>query len=302
MGSWWIYAQQKITTSSQDGVHDEQSGTEKGYLKRVPNGREDVFTDTSIDLRAKRFLMKFLKFVADFEQQREIWEDWAGKPFPDFLTVQFSLPADLQAPLLALTLSPLPPNNTLTSFALWRIKRHLTSIGVFGPGFAAVIPKWGGGAEIAQVACRACAVGGGVYALGRAVDSFTSAVDPPPVEPISRHSIRLQGGEVIKADWIIGSSEDLYRSQPSNSSEVAARSITIVSSPLASLFPVQAEGAPFPGGAVVVFPTGSLTAITVDNKEVPPVYIIVHSSETGECPDGQCRCYRIHSSFLMFML
>jgi len=290
VGGWWIYAHEGVASSHLAESSDEQSKKgQRGELRRIPNGREDVFADKSIDLRAKRSLMKFLKFVGDYERQHDVWEMWAEKPFPDFLSVQFGLPLELHAPLLALTLSPRSPRSTLTSFALARIKRHLSSIGVFGPGFAAVIPKWGGGAEIAQVACRAGAVGGGVYVLGRAVEAISPSNRLPSGQVNDHLKVLLQGGETVDANWVIGSHDDLHTSQPSDPCDAAARSITIVSSPLASLFPITAEGAPSPGGAVVVFPTGTLTHHIKIAEEVAPVYIIAHSSDTGECPDGQCK-------------
>lgn len=290
MGSWWIYAQDEGPASLAKSSSDEQQEVPKpGELRRVPNGREDVFADESIDLRAKRSLMKFLKFVGDYERLHDVWEAWAEKPFPDFLSSQFGLPLKLHPPLLALTLSPNAPSNTLTSFALARIKRHLSSIGVFGPGFASVIAKWGGGAEIAQVACRACAVGGGVYVLGRAVEAINPSNSLAQNEGGKHFNVLLQGGETVGADWVVGSHHDLPTSHPTETSDVAARSITIFSSPLTSLFPVTAEGAPSPGAAVVVFPTGSLTSGIKNGEEVPPVYVIAHSSDTGECPDAQCK-------------
>ena len=246
--------------------------------------------------------MKFLRFAGDFERQHDVWEEWADKPFPDFLRAHFDLAKELHLPVLALTLSPWAPSQTPTSFALPRIKRHLSSIGVFGPGFAAVIPKWGGGAEIAQVACRACAVGGGVYVLGRAVESISSSDDLPADKIGSHLSISLQGGETVDATWVIGSHDDLPKSQPFPKPDSAARSITIVSSPLTPLFPVTAEGAPSPGGAVVVFPTGSLSQKVNASGEVAPVYIIVHSGETGECPDGQCKHPKSIFTCLYFMM
>ena len=288
VGSWWIYTPPDTATSSPAERTEQSSAVEKGNLKRVPNGREDVFADKSIDLRAKRSLMKFLRFVGDFERQHDVWENWAEKPFPDFLRAHCDLPWELHPPVLALTLSPWSPSKTLTSFALPRIKRHLSSIGVFGPGFAAVIPKWGGGAEIAQVACRACAVGGGVYVLGRAVQSIDSPKDLPSDHVDDHLSISLRCGESVDASWVVGSHDDLPESESPRFYDAATRSITIVSSPLEPLFPVTAEGAPSPGGAVVVFPTGSLSHKVETSEEVAPVYIVVHSSETGECPDGQC--------------
>ncbi len=302
VGSWWIYAPPDATRPSFAEPKVGLSKQEQGTLKRVPNGREDVFADKSIDLKAKRSLMKFLRFVGDFERQHGVWEEWAEKPFPDFLRAQFDLPWELHVPVLALTLSPRSPNKTLTSFALPRIKRHLSSIGVFGPGFAAVTPKWGGGAEIAQVACRACAVGGGVYVLGRTVESISSANDLPLDHVDSHLRILLQGEETVDATWVVGSHDDLPKSRSAHNHDSATRSITIVSSPLAPLFPVTAEGAPSPGGAVVVFPTGSLSHKVKIGEEVTPVYIIVHSSETGECPDGQCKHPELIFSCLHFMM
>lgn len=301
VGSWWIYAAPDTASSPAEPKVD-RSKQEKGLLKRVPNGREDVFADKSLDLRAKRSLMKFLRFVGDYERQHDVWEEWAEKPFPDFLRAHFDLPLELHTSVLALTLSPCSPSKTPTSFALPRIKRHLSSIGVFGPGFAAVIPKWGGGADIAQVACRACAVGGGVYVLGRAVESISSPNNLPSDQVESPLSISLQGGETVDGTWVIGSEDDLPKSQSSHSYNTAARSITIVSSPLEPLFPVTGEDAPSPGGAVVVFPTGSLGHEVNGSEEAAPVYIVVHSSETGECPDGQCKHLYLRSSSLYFMM
>lgn len=302
VGSWWIYTPLDTATTSLDERTEQSPRPGQGNLKRVPNGREDVFADKTIDLRAKRSLMKFLRFVGDFERQNDVWEQWAEKPFPDFLRAQFDLPRELHAPVLALTLSPWVPSRTLTSFALPRIKRHLSSIGVFGPGFAAVIPKWGGGAEIAQVACRACAVGGGVYVLGRGVESVGSLKDSPSDQSDGHLSISLQGGEGVDASWVIGSQDDLPQSNSSQTYDTATRSISVVSSPLEPLFPVTAEGAPSPGGAVVVFPTGSLSHQVNTDAEIAPVYIVIHSSETGECPDSQSKHPKFFFATLLFMM
>jgi hypothetical protein len=64
--------------------------------------------------------------------------------------------------------------------------------------------------------------------------------------------------------------------------------MTIVSSSLSHLFPPIAEEAPAPAAAVVVFPSGSLT-LDSQAEELPPVHVFVHSSDTGECPSGQCK-------------
>ena len=100
MGNWWLCGN---TSSASPYAH------EAGTLKRMPNGREDIFSDRSIDVRAKRGLMKFIKFVVDFENQTDVWEAYADTPFTEFLASQFQLPPSMQTYLVALTLSLEPP-------------------------------------------------------------------------------------------------------------------------------------------------------------------------------------------------
>lgn len=310
VGSWWIYEPEnpgEDTKSEQAAVSEAKTFT--GSLKRIPGGREDVFADKSIDLRSTRSLMKFLKLATDTEAHVSILEGWGSKSFPDFLESHLGIPPRLQAPLLALTLSPHPPAETLTSYALPRIHRHLTSVGMFGPGFGSVIPKWGGLAEIAQVACRAGAVGGGVYVLKKGFeteenpDQQTLGREGTRLDPVTQVStVRLEGGEEIKAHWIVGADRDLpsrYEAVTGKEPvpDYVSRSITIVSAPLSQLFPSPAEGAPPPAGAVVVFPTQSLKLEYESDKpqllrnDPPPVYLIIHSSDTVECPAGQCESH-----------
>jgi RAB protein geranylgeranyltransferase component A len=181
VGNWWIYVPTVPSEPAQTAT-----------LKRLPNGREDIFEDSSIEKRAKRCLMKFIKFVADYENHAEIWESHAESGLPQFLASLFQLSSQLQAVICALTLSLNSPEETSVGYSLPRIKRHLTSIGVFGPGFGAVVPKWGGGAEIAQVACRAGAVGGGFM--------FLVQVSAPRnrVIMMRRVEVQLSNGETVQ--------------------------------------------------------------------------------------------------------
>jgi RAB protein geranylgeranyltransferase component A len=254
------------------------SNTQGGKLLKVPNGREDVFQNHDLDFKAKRALMKFLRFISEYEDQSEVWEEHRQQPFPMFLSQQFKVPAALQGPLLALALSSTPSDHTTTEYALPRIARHLRSIGVFGAGFGAVVPKWGGLAEISQVSCRACAVGGGVYVLGKGLISTNESAEATD----NGTKLRLKDGEVITAKWIIGGTTSTAPA------ESCRRSMTVVSSPLTPLFPPIAEEAPAPASAVVVFPSGSLS-LDPNVNGLPPVHIFVHSSDTGECPTGQSK-------------
>lgn len=113
-------------------------------------------------------------------------------------------------------------------------------------------------------------------------------------EKKSSFNVKLSNGESLSAQYIVGCSDDLPTSQPvtfignSSTAEPAgvSRSISVISSPLEPLFIANAEGGVAPAGAVVVFPSGSLST-----NNHPPVHIMVHSSDTGECPQGQCKLF-----------
>lgn len=256
VGNWWLY-----------------NGEDEAPLKRVPNGREDIFQDKGIDNKSKRSLMKFLKFVVDYENQTEVWEAHGDSTLQEFLSSQFQLAPPLQIVINALTLSLDTPEKTTVRWSLPRIARHLTSIGVFGPGFGAVVPKWGGGAEIAQVGCRAGAVGGGVYVLG------TGVKESHAVDGTEGLDLLLSNDETVKTQHYISS-------QAQSSSNVVSKVIAVISSPLSTIFASTVEGSPLAAVSVVVFPPNAFTV--EDVSQMHPVYIMAHSSETGECPAGQC--------------
>lgn len=221
--------------------------------------------------------MRFLRFVGAYEEQTETWEAERDTPFPQFLEQKFGLPPASHGPILALTMSGSAPSATTTALALPKIARHLRSIGVFGPGFGAVLPKWGGLAEIAQVACRACAVGGGVYVLNKGIKSVQKTTDGSVL------SLELSDGEKVTTTWLAGCADDLPASilpDDKSSAAVTSRSISVVSSALTQLFPSTSEGGVTPAGAVV--------AVQPSSADEPPVFIFAHNSDAGECPMQQC--------------
>ena len=244
-------------------------------LTRIPSTREDVFSSTAVPARAKRALMKFLKFVLDFEgeQQAEIWRPQADVPLAEFLSDKFNLDAELKAYVLTLTLSLDGRISVADGLAV--IHRHLTSMNVFGPGFAAVYPKWGGSSEISQVACRACAVGGGIYMLGTGVQGVRE-LDGGEIE------VDLSSGVTVKTRRLVRGAEETVPSGPRIS-----RLVAVVPSRIPSLFEISVEGAPLPAVAAVAFPSGSVPA-DVAEAHPYPVFAVVHSSDTGECPLNQC--------------
>lgn len=260
VGSWFIL----------DQVADAANAQAK--LSRVPSSREDIFRDSAFDLRAKRSLVKFLRFVQTYEEQHEVWGPDAETPFSDFLQQKFGLPRSSHGALLALTLRSDPSQDISTGFALPKISRHLRSIGVFGAGFGAVLPKWGGLAEIAQVACRAGAVGGGVYVLKKGIKSSSTLPD-------GKVEVILSDDEKISTSWLVGCPDDIPQESVHTSTDGLSKGIFIVGSTLATLFPPTSEGGVTPAGAVVASPS--------EDAKSPPVHIIAHSQDSGECPSSQ---------------
>lgn len=251
-------------------------------LSRIPSTREDVFSNKSIPARSKRSLMKFLKFVLDFDSEPQIdtWQARADEELAQFLASEFKLDAALQSYIITLTLSH--DGKISVRDGLTAINRHLTSMGVFGPGFAAVYPKWGGLSEVAQVGCRAAAVGGAIYMLGSGIKNLKRSEQPDaPLELSFMNDIDVKAKLVVQG------------ADAADSSSIRTSRLTVVTkSNLSPVFELLTDGAPTPAVAVVAFPSGTVTI----EDETPyefPVYAMVHSSDTGECPSGQCELHPI---------
>jgi RAB protein geranylgeranyltransferase component A len=254
-------------------------------LSRIPSTREDVFTNTTISVKAKRGLMKFLKFVLDYdsEPQTDVWRPHASDSLASFLATEFKLDADLQAYIITLTLSL--DGKVSTEAGLAAIHRHLTSMGVFGAGFAAVYPKWGGLSEIAQVGCRAGAVGGAVYMLGvgiKDIQKTSSAAETP-----EEFNIMLTNDMTVKSKALVKG-----LGKPAGESRRLSRLTAIVNSSLPSLFETITEGSPAPAVAVIAIPAGTTFGEDAISSEYP-IYALAHSSAAGECPAGQCKLFSL---------
>ena len=304
VGTWWAFISQRSEEFENTELNSEASihcRDRPVPLRKIPGSREDIFVDEALPLRAKRSLIKLLKLTADSEEHFRIAGQYGDLPFPNFLGEEYHIPTNLQAMLHALTLSPDPPDRISTSLALRNIHRHVTSISLYGPRFSSVVPKWGGLSEIAQVGCRAGAVGGGVYVLGKGVEDIDRINDVPDDSSDGEGghgqntegslSVKLNSGETVRTRWLVGTPDDLPPTTDSNPNfRGTCHSISIVASSLSSLFPPPKEGAPPPAASVVVFPSGSLpVGARHENFEAPPVYVTVHSADTGECPAGQCK-------------
>lgn len=263
-------------------IYQPASESSPASLSRIPSTREDVFSNTAIQARAKRSLMKFLKFVLDFEAepQTTVWQPHGDSPLADFLASEFKFDTALQSYIITLTLSQ--DGKVSVKDGLNIIHRHLRSMGVFGPGFAAVYPKWGGLSDVAQVGCRAAAVGGAVYMLGTDITEVTQTGDDGSDAAIR---ISLANDMVVKTKLLIqGSSVDA-----ATEGRRISRLVAITKADLSSAFQVTIDGAPTPAVATVAFPPGSVAVDGTSSTE--PIYAMIHTSETGECPCGQCELH-----------
>jgi RAB protein geranylgeranyltransferase component A len=254
-----------------------QDAAQQPTLARIPSTREEVFSTTAVSSKEKRLLMKFLKFVLDYEAspQLETWQPYADAPLSELLQKEFKMDAELQTYIITLTLSLDGKISTKDGLAV--IRRHLSSMGVYGPGFAALYPKWGGLSEIAQVSCRAGAVGGAVYMLGTGVKEMEAAENEV--------KLQLTSGDVVKTRMLVRASDS------ASGQTGISRLVAVIGSPLNSLYEAVVEGAPRPAVAVVAFPAGSLSTAAGKASE-HPVYLSAHSSDTGECPVGQSKFTR----------
>lgn len=275
VGSWWI-------------CRDKT-------LHKIPSTREDVFNDETLSMKDKRGLMKFLRFV--LQEEEEDTQSVATDPslsLEDALKRDFKIRDTLQAPILALALSTSSAASISFVDALRRIRRHMRSIGYFGPGFGAVVAKYGGNSEIAQVACRAGAVGGAIYLLGQELRNVNvPATDTPRIsaegteDGILFHST-LPDNTLIRSKAIVGSVDDVPLDVLDSTLTAQAtniwKSINVVADPLRDLFPPTSDNGPTPAVAIVL-----VNLPDIENSDHSPIYLQIHSEDTGECPAGQCK-------------
>lgn len=135
--------------------------------------KEDIFTDQSLSLLTKRYLMKFLKFVLQDngdEDKRKLLVENAKVAIGDFLQQKFHLESS-QVDELIYSIGLCIKASTNTPEAVTRIRRFLISFNVYG-NFPVLVLKYGGPGEISQGFCRSAAVAGTTYKLNTVLTDF----------------------------------------------------------------------------------------------------------------------------------
>lgn len=178
---------------------------DKAALRTVPCSKEDVFKTGELSLIEKRKLMKFLQFVADpsapYTENETLYKPNAACPFSLFLGEAFKLPQHLvQAVMYGIALCP--TDDEPTEPALRRLQTHLRSVGRYGNA-AYLVPQYGGAGEIAQGYCRAAAVHGATFILGKPIEELKIHADGTPAAILKLQDI----DETFTADAVLGEDE-----------------------------------------------------------------------------------------------
>ncbi|KAF5351405.1 hypothetical protein D9757_012631 [Collybiopsis confluens] len=182
-----------------------------GRVQMVPGSKEDIFKDKSISLLDKRRLMRFLVFASgsgEFEDRKELEGGKGDMPFVDFLKSSFALNQEM-ADAIAYALSFCTFTSDKTLPALYRLRRYLRSAGRYGSS-PFLIGHYGSSGEIAQGFCRAAAVSGGVYILGKRISSITRRSGSDTGLPSQAYTVTLSDfPEPITCDLLICSQDRL---------------------------------------------------------------------------------------------
>ncbi|KAL3683728.1 hypothetical protein R1sor_001750 [Riccia sorocarpa] len=150
------------------------TGTE---LSAVPSSRADIFTDKSLSLSDKRFLMRFFRLVMDHANAEggAIPKETLDSPFVEFMRLQ-NLPASMQSIILyAIALvdtdqsDESSPCRLTTEDGFRKLTLYLSSVGKFANAPTAFLYPLYGAGELPQAFCRSSAVNGALYVLRRPI-------------------------------------------------------------------------------------------------------------------------------------
>jgi len=235
--------------------------------------KQDIFTDKSLSLITKRYLMKFLKFILLDSDYKQRVKPYANEPIQKFLKEEFKL-EDPQINELVFSIGLSYKEDINTKEALIKIKRFLSSFDVYGK-FPCMVSKYGGPGELAQGFCRSAAVAGTTYKLN------TSLVD---FDPMSRIAHFDDGSHIKINEKVIISPTQLPKFLQSSYNQVTeglqphyvTRLITVVRRDCNEWISHNESL------AIVVFPPHSLPT---ENEY--SVQVMIQNGSSGVCPEGQ---------------
>ncbi|ANB13154.1 Mrs6p [Sugiyamaella lignohabitans] len=234
---------------------------ENDTFDKVAGSKEDIFTDQSLSLVTKRNLMRFMKFVLEWEENTELWKPYQNESIEKFLTEKFKLEPQ-QITELVLSIGLCQSLEVATPVALSRIKRYLVSLDIYG-NFPVLFSMYGGAGELAQGFCRSAAVAGATYKLGTAITSVDDKL------------VTLNDGSRIQvAEKIVLSPSSAVKKENTKNG-ILTRLVAFVAKDCKEWFAENEQA------ALVVFPPSTLST---NNKT--SVQAIILGSGSGQCPEG----------------
>ena len=250
---------------------------ENDNFEKLSNSKEEIFLNQSLSLKIKRNLMKFIKFVIDWENEKEIWEPYKNASINEFLTQKFKL-EDAQTNEIIFSLGLCTSSQLRTPEALQRIKRYLISFDVYG-SFPVLYSKYGGPGEISQGFCRSAAVAGTTYKLETEITNYD----------LSRNLVKLSDNSTIKVNEKIVISpsqvpaifDDFYSIYKKKHEQLEINRMVAIVTKDCKEWIEENENA-----GIVVFPEGSLPS---NNKFA--VQVVVMNSGSQIVPEGQAVWY-----------
>lgn len=248
------------------------------FNKRMTNStsKQDIFTDSSLSLMTKRYLMKFLKFILQDNNdptKKQIIAQYHKAPITEFLSKQFNLELP-QVNELTYSIGLCTKESSLTPEALAKIQRFLVSFDVYG-NFPVMISKYGGPGEISQGFCRSAAVAGTTYKLGTSLVDYDLKLKVAKFNDGS--SVKINEKIVIAPTQVPKSLQPVYDEATHDLEPFyTTRLITVVRRDCKEWM------SDLESSAVIAFPPHSLPT---DN--IHSVQVIIQNGGSGVCPMGQ---------------
>ncbi|KAG1724804.1 FAD/NAD(P)-binding domain-containing protein [Suillus lakei] len=273
-----------------------------GILKDVPQSKDDIFQSKAMSLVEKRRVTRFLMFAAgEFENSKDL-HGQENSPLLGFLQRKFLLSeATARAITYALGYCYFISETTLP--ALHRIRAYLKASGRYGSS-SFLVGYYGGSGEIAQGFCRAAAVSGGVYILGRSITSIASVDPAEPEYPVLTSDLPRFAIEVddfpdrLHCRCLISSTTllpghlrtvaDVIRPSISSCSSprpfAMARCIAILDGPITLPSDTKDSGtSETSDSSLIVFPPGSLEG----GSPISAVHVVTAGPGTMSAPSGK---------------
>ena len=150
----------------------------------------------------------------------------------------------------------------------------MNAFGRYG-SFPIIVPLHGGGGELSQAFCRAAAVKGATYILGREIRSVTTLQEVEYSISVDFEVEETEELSTVRCNHIV-----LPTTLDISECIGITRTVSVVGNVFESLFLPETL---FKDAALIVIPPGILRP-----EQCMPIQVIIHGGEIGECPVGQC--------------